>query len=177
MNSISDKPSIIKNLAESFDLVFDFYLNYPTEKYNVQTNDQWSAAQHLEHLRLSTVLLLQAMRLPRVIINAKFGKANRPLRTYDETIKRYHERLAQRTSTKTAAEFEPENKSDKGKALRDWKKCKQDLLNVIQKWSESDMDKYILPHPLMGKLIVREMLFFINHHTLQHLEILHDRYQ
>jgi hypothetical protein len=41
----------------------------------------------------------------------------------------------------------------------------EELGRRVVSWSEIDLDRYRLPHPLLGKLTVREMLFF----TLQHL--------
>ena len=173
---ITDKNSIIKNLEESFDLVTAFFDAYPDEKFSERKGDAWSAAQHFEHLQLGNRLLIKALKIPRFIFRAKFGKANRPVRDYDKVVSRYKERMSQRKSIATAPQFEPENVSDRGKAMRQWEMQKQQLCKAIGKWSESDLDKHILPHPLMGKLIVREMLYFINHHTLQHLEILNERY-
>jgi len=31
------------------------------------------------------------------------------------------------------------------------------------------LDKFMLPHPLLGKLAVREMLFFTMYHNLHHV--------
>src|SRR5579859_3509649 len=41
----------------------------------------------------------------------------------------------------------------------------EELGRRVATWSEIDLDRYRLPHPLLGKLTVREMLFF----TVQHL--------
>ena len=41
----------------------------------------------------------------------------------------------------------------------------------IDSFSEKDLDNYILPHPLLGKLTIREMLFFTIYHV-QHHEVL-----
>jgi hypothetical protein len=41
----------------------------------------------------------------------------------------------------------------------------EELARRIGTWSETDLDRYRLPHPLLGRLTVREMLFF----TVQHL--------
>ena len=35
-----------------------------------------------------------------------------------------------------------------------------------------DLDKYVLPHPLLGKVTLREMLYFTIHHNEHHLELL-----
>jgi len=41
--------------------------------------------------------------------------------------------------------------------------CKQ-LLD----YSEQDLDELILPHPLLGKLTLREMMYFTMYHVLHH---------
>jgi len=37
---------------------------------------------------------------------------------------------------------------------------------------EDDLDRVMLPHPLLGKLTLREMLFFTIYHVEHHLGIL-----
>ena len=38
----------------------------------------------------------------------------------------------------------------------------------IEKISEEDLDYYVLPHPLLGKLTLREMLYFTIYHVKHH---------
>ena len=52
---------------------------------------------------------------------------------------------------------------------------KEKLIAKIEKQTESDLDKYILPHPLLGKVTLREMLYFTIHHNEHHLELLRNR--
>ncbi len=50
-------------------------------------------------------------------------------------------------------------------------------LNVaIGKWNDRNPDRTLLPHPLLGKLTVREMLYFTIYHVEHHLNILRERY-
>ncbi len=44
------------------------------------------------------------------------------------------------------------------------------LVGKIPGWSEAALDRYRLPHPLLGKLTVREMLFFTLYHNAHHLD-------
>ena len=37
-----------------------------------------------------------------------------------------------------------------------------------QRWSDADLDSVLLPHPLLGKVTVREMLYFTIHHVQHH---------
>jgi molybdopterin synthase catalytic subunit len=45
------------------------------------------------------------------------------------------------------------------------------LNKVAQKCSEKDLDYYVIPHPLIGKLTLREMLFFCIYHVQHHHKI------
>lgn len=44
----------------------------------------------------------------------------------------------------------------------------------VDSWTEQDLDTVLLPHPLLGKLTVREMLYFTIYHA-QHHQMLVDR--
>ena len=39
----------------------------------------------------------------------------------------------------------------------------------IQKFSEANLDIYIVPHPALGILTMREMMYFTIHHVEDHL--------
>ena len=44
----------------------------------------------------------------------------------------------------------------------------------IDRFSEQELDTLILPHPLLGKLTLREMLYFTCYHVEHHLQITRD---
>jgi hypothetical protein len=43
------------------------------------------------------------------------------------------------------------------------------LLAAMQSWNEDDLDRLRIPHPLLGKMRVCEMILFMLYHNLQHL--------
>ncbi|MGH7601660.1 MAG: DinB family protein, partial [bacterium] len=53
--------------------------------------------------------------------------------------------------------------------LRKWDEVSDRLMGILQRWDENSLDKYLLPHPLMGKLTIREMLFFTLYHDVHHV--------
>ena len=67
------------------------------------------------------------------------------------------------------------NFEKKEELIKKYKEQKQKLIAKIEKQSENDLDVYILPHPLLGKVTLREMLFFTIHHNEHHLELLKNR--
>ena len=44
-----------------------------------------------------------------------------------------------------------------------------ELVSAAGGWSEGDLDRVRLPHPLLGTLTVREMLLFALYHGLHHV--------
>jgi hypothetical protein len=42
------------------------------------------------------------------------------------------------------------------------------LESKISRYPEKKLDSLILPHPLLGKLTLREMLYFTNYHVIHH---------
>ena len=46
--------------------------------------------------------------------------------------------------------------------------CHPKVVTAIKK----QLDTYILPHPVIGKLSIREMLYFTHLHTVHHCEII-----
>jgi hypothetical protein len=41
---------------------------------------------------------------------------------------------------------------------------------IGSKWKDPQLDKYIAPHPLLGKITLRELGYFTIHHMYHHLE-------
>jgi hypothetical protein len=47
--------------------------------------------------------------------------------------------------------------------------------SAFQRWPEPALDRYQLPHPLLGRLTVREMLAFSVYHHAHHLRRVAER--
>ena len=56
-------------------------------------------------------------------------------------------------------------------------KNEQTTLSIkFQKWKEKDLDIYLLPHPLLGKMTIREIVLWTAYHTEHHYKILKANY-
>jgi len=61
-------------------------------------------------------------------------------------------------------------KISKDKLLKTYNKVMLRLIGSINKnWTDPQLDHYIAPHPLLGKITIRELCYFTIHHTLHHL--------
>ncbi|MBS1734309.1 MAG: DinB family protein [Bacteroidetes bacterium] len=151
---------------------FICYLNGLTEaEFLTSKNDKWTAGQQLEHIYLGVKPVRQLMSLPKFIPKIIWGQANRESKSYEELVKKYLLKLE--NGGRATGRFIPKTVSlEKGKKLKvDLKNEVDKLVAELDKVTEHDLDKYILPHPLLGKLTMREMLYFTIYHVEHHQEL------
>jgi hypothetical protein len=105
-------------------------------------------------------------------LRMRFGTAKAPSETLDKLQARYEALLAE--GGKASGQFVPPpvRMEDKPKLVDELREQGETLIDVAGRWDESDLDKYVLPHPLLGNLSVRDMLLFTYIHMGHHLDIL-----
>jgi hypothetical protein len=167
-----NRQEILTGLDRRFDEVAAWYARRPNEKFSNAPDGRWTEGQVLDHLILSTKPLNLALRLPKIALRMKFGTAKSPSEPMDAMIARYEAALA--GGGKAPRPFVPPavGLEDKQRLLESLCKEGQRLAEVAGKWSERDLDRYVLPHPLLGNLTVRNMLQFAHYHLEHHLNIL-----
>ena len=172
---IHDKPQIIAALNEKVEAFNQYISPLNKEQFEVSPNGKWSAGQNLDHLIRAIKPLQIAYTLPKFVLTILFGKTNRPSRTYDELVIKYEAKLT--AGGKASRPFIPPTVSFEKRAglIKRYTAQKQKLIAKIEKQSDADLDKYILPHPLLGKVTLREMLYFTIHHNEHHLKLLKSR--
>jgi hypothetical protein len=133
----------------------------------------WSPADHVRHLTKSIRPVAGAMRMPRVVLRLMFGTTTRPSRGYRELVTTYHEAL--RNGGK-AGRYAPEPRSEIGDAM-EYRRLVlarhhavvDALATEVVNWSHAHIDALRLPHPLLGRLTVREMALWSLYHNLHHV--------
>ena len=93
-------------------------------------------------------------------------------------MERYLERLAENQGvvadiSKDMPAMTPADKSD---YIAKLEKEKTKLIKKFQKWSDKDLDTYLMPHPLMGRMTVREVVMWTAYHTEHHYNNLKENY-
>lgn len=132
---------------------------------------KWTAAQQLDHIVRSVSPVNMAMGLPKIIVRWKFGTANRPSKTYEGLVEKYTRKLQE--GGKASGRFVPPaiEAAQKKILLTQLSVVVDKLCRKITKHTEEALDKYILPHPLLGKLTLREMLYFTAYHVVHHRQL------
>jgi hypothetical protein len=163
-----NKTEILKKLSEGFSLVEDTIRNTQNEAFFLRKDNKWSAAENAKHLILSVNPLNMAFSLPNFAL-LFFGKLNRPVRSYDEIVEKYHQKLAE--GAVATPKFIPEGisiNSNQADLIEEFNEVNDKFLQKVDSFEEEDLDKYLIPHPVLGKLTIREMLYFTICHTLHH---------
>jgi hypothetical protein len=160
-----------KNLMNFIDNVEEEYLAYSPE-------GKWTVSQHLEHLRKSCSMLNKGLSMPGMVLKPMFGTANRPSKSNEELRARYSEKVASATGT-PPADSQPRShgEMDIPRLFEGLKDEYKNLDKYLDKWSEKDLDKFILPHPLLGKCTLRELFYFTVYHTELHLNTVDSVYR
>ncbi len=129
---------------------------------------KWTGAQQVEHIFKSIKPLAQGLLLPKFIVKLIWGKANRSSKTYDELINRYSEKLL--LGGKATKPFVPRATEAVVVPVINQKinQSIKRLIKNLEKYKEEELDIIILPHPLLGKVTLREMMYFTIHHVQHH---------
>ncbi len=159
---------LIDKLKENHTAFTDYINSLTIEEFMLSRNEKWTAGQQLDHIRISVKPVTQALAMPKMGLRAMFGKANRPSKSYDELVAKYKLKLQE--GGVATSRFLPEEVSfDQKEQLI---KSVNDIVNKLCKqlfdYSEKDLDELILPHPLLGKLTLREMMYFTMYHVTHH---------
>ncbi|MCC6616811.1 MAG: DinB family protein [Anaerolineae bacterium] len=170
------KTEIAEQLREAQQGVAESTRALTPAQFNQQTDDRWAAADYLAHLILSVKPFAKAMSLPAERVASLFGQADRPSRTYPEVIALYDARLAEGIRAEDNPLVVPMNyrfpddvDDKQAYLIATWLDGNERLINGLDQWDEADLDRYVLPHPAIGMITLREMLYFTIHHNHMHL--------
>ena len=133
-------------------------------------NGKWSIAEELGHLINALEQSNKGLLLPKFFIKYKFGTNNRQERTYEEVVKKYLDKLALVAIPNNPFQVKEVEQISKEKLLKQYTKQQQKFEKRLSQFSEKELSTLLLPHPLLGKLTVREFGYFTHYHTEHHFK-------
>ena len=137
---------------------------------------KWSVAENVQHLIISTNTTTLAFSLPKFIVRLVGGTPNRPSRTYEELVAKYTAKLA--AGGAATGRFVPKPitiRYGKEKLMQHWNKAITKHLSSLNKTADASLDQYLVKHPLLGRITLRELCYFTIYHTQHHLNIISSR--
>ncbi len=172
----------IEELTKELNIQFDklSYLLHHQNNLDFNTvfiQGKWTTGQHIAHLIKSMAAVNLLLKAPKFILKYKFGLCNRKEKNFTQLLDKYEHKLLQSKGVAPKRFTSSISKSnDKKKMLESLNKEKVKIISTLNKWSEHDLSKYVLPHPLLGKLSIREMIYFSVFHMDHHRMILKEKY-
>lgn len=164
-----EKAAIIIQLKKNHLAFVETIRQLNQEDFLFTENGKWTAGQQAAHILRSIKPVNFALGLPQFLLPLFFGKANRPSRSYDALLIKYKAKLA--AGGRASGRFVPPPVAfaAKEKICAAILTVNNDLCSKINRCNEESLDTYILPHPLLGKLTLREMLYFNILHAEHHM--------
>jgi hypothetical protein len=147
----------------------DFYSRY---------NKQWSVSDTVQHLSKSAQPVTFLLRCPKLYLWIKYGRMDeRPSRRFDQMVALYHKALARGVPPDKYAPVlyevpyaEEDAERFQKQDQRKWRRTSSAFQKAASKWDDYQMDRYQLPHPVLGIITAREMIMYTIFHTQQHIE-------
>ena len=173
IQSIFTREDMLENMDRVVDAICAFYGDIPPEAFFLSpANGGWSPEKNLRHLLKSTQPIYLGLMSPKIALFI-FGSAKEKSRTMLEIKNEY---LTKLNTGSGAGVFTPIGENTKvdteaqKKFIADFNKLFGKYKKQINSWEDSAMDKYNMPHPILGNLSIREMLLFSFFHLFHHTE-------
>jgi uncharacterized damage-inducible protein DinB len=166
--------TLIQALTAAEAEVAAFFESLSDDEFVLRQGTAWSPAGHLAHLNISVSATARGFSIPKLLLRFRFGRSRRPSRTLDQLTADYLTRLA--SGAGATGRFVPAPDTVAGPAadvqrslLSRWRRVNDRLRAALMTWSERDLDRLRLPHPLLGLITARELVFFTIHHGPHHV--------
>jgi hypothetical protein len=172
-----NKEQLLTTSTQTFNAVAAVCKNADEKLFFEKPAGKWSAAENLKHLIIATNISTLAYSLPLFLVKLAGGTPNRPSKTYEELVIKYKQKLAEggRASGRFVPKPIPTGVS-KELLITKWQTATEKHLKcLLQKRTETDLDNYLVRHPLLGRITLRELCYFTIYHTQHHQHIIEER--
>ncbi len=172
------KVEVIDILNEKHQILYEWLEAHPIEKWTEGPQDKWNTGEHIVHLIQTENAINKALLLPKFFLKYKFGINNRDNRNYEHIVKKYQDKLAANPGVvaNISKNMPSITITSKNGYVSKLEKEKIKLIKKFKRWKESDLDTYLLPHPLLGRMTIREIIIWTAYHTEHHYKILKTNY-
>ena len=173
-----DKNEIADLIEIKHQELFTWLEQQPQENWELGPKEKWSTGQHIQHLTDSLQLLNNALSYPRFFLKYKFGTCNRAPRDYNTVVKKYQQKLLEHQERATAFNKKLKKPTLKERAhlLTKLQIQQKKLQYKTNRTSETNLDNLVIPHPLMGKMTLREIIMWSAYHTEHNTKTLQKSY-
>lgn len=172
------KDKIADLLEEKYHSLLSFLEVQDDEKWTKGPTDKWTTGQQALHLLQSIKPLNDVLSLPRFWYKFAFGTNAREIYAYNTVVENYQKSLKENQNYifKASKNMKVPKLKDKTYILNRIQVESKKLQYKTRRISDKNLDTLVLPHPLMGKMPIREILMWTAYHVEHHTNQLKKNY-
>ncbi len=166
------KPELIAALETQKLEIPAFLESIPTQQFFDGSSERWSTAYHVQHVTSAVNRvaggLLNADALPK----REPATASRDFATmrefYSETLKITPSETLRQLGSRVTLEERQDLDAYKTQLISSFTNAIENFNTALEGFDEANLEQLGMPHPVMGLLSSREMVFFIVYHNTHH---------
>jgi hypothetical protein len=168
-------PTLIHALSSEERALAEFFGSLSPDEFVHRVGTAWTPGEHLQHLNIAVSAVARGLSMSPWLLRLRFGRAREPSRSFVRVRDDYRARLAAGAGASgrfvpPREELAPDQRSGRqAESLARWRRVNARLVAALQHWSELNLDRVRLPHPILGKLTAREMVLFTIYHGQHHV--------
>ena len=167
-----DKVTIIKSLEETVFQFNEFVSKLKKDEFEININNKWSAGQDLVHLIKVLRIVNIGFTLPKPILRLMYGINKNENRSFEHLQQLYKKALEGGAKAPTIYIPKPVSYQDKAHLIQKYASLNKSFIDKLNNHTAHELDSYRLPHPILGKISLRELASFTSFHTAHHFESL-----
>lgn len=166
-----NRSAIQHALTQNHAAFVDYMHGLSEADFLFRNGTKWTAGQQLQHIVVCVKPLVQVLNMPKPMIAENFGVSNRSSISVEEHVRQYEEKLAE--GGKAPSRFVPEEVhfNQRAELCDQLTQLVAGLNAQLETFSEAEMDHFCIPHPLLGAITLREMMYnafsHVEHHHTQ----------
>ncbi len=165
-----NKQEIAERLTNNYSGFTNYMNGLSDSDFHYANGRSWSAEQQLAHIALCVAPLVHVFGMEKIAITQAFGTTERGSRTYEQLLTDYLAKL--QAGGKAPDRFVPNNNpQDRTVLCEELNKLINTLTTRVNTFTEPELDTLCIPHPLLGCLTLREMLYNAIYHVTHHWQI------
>ena len=169
---MNSKTTIIKSLCNSAEEFNELISNLNKDEFEININNKWSAGQDLVHLTKLLQILNIAFLIPKPLLGLIYGINKNEQRSFEHLQMLYNKALENGAKSPSIYIPKPVLFEDKSSLLKKHQSLNERFIEKINKHTDTELDRFRLPHPILGKMSLREIAIFTSFHTIHHFELL-----
>ena len=162
------KSEIIQQLEKQYSAFIRYVKGLDEEAFQYSYQQKWTAGQQIQHLVLSVAPLVRFYGMSASAIDQLFGKTDRANHSYQQLTDTYIEQLAEGGQAPSRFLPEPVAFEQKAELIKKLQDLIDQLKVIVKAAQEKDLETLLIPHPLLGKITLKEMLYNAIYHVQHH---------